>query len=47
MLSFKNYPQIGENIFSDLDLQTLLNCQFVCQDWKEVLENPYFWLKPV
>ena len=45
MLSFKSYPQIGEIIFSYLDLQTLLNCQFVCQDWKEVLENPHFWLK--
>ena len=45
MMKFESYPEIGEKIFSYLDLQTLLNCQSVCQDWKEFLENPYFWLK--
>ena len=45
MMKFESYPEIGEKIFSYLDLQTLLSCQNVCQDWKQVLENPYFWLK--
>ena len=45
MMNFENHLEIGEKIFSYLDLQTLLSCQNVCQDWKKVLENPYFWLK--
>ena len=44
-IPFTNHPEIGENIFNYLDLQDLLNCQLVCHDWKNVLENPYFWLK--
>ena len=44
-IKFENHPEIGEKIFSYLDLQTLIKCQFVCHDWKQVLENPYFWLK--
>ena len=44
-IKFENHPEIGEKIFSYLDLQTLIKCQFVCHDWKNVLENPYFWLK--
>ena len=45
IIKFENHPNIGEYIFSHFDLQSLLNCQFVCKDWKEFLENPYFWLK--
>ena len=45
MIAFENYPEIGEKIFSYLDLKTLLKIPIVCQDWKQVLENPYFWLK--
>ena len=45
MFQFENYPEIGERIFSYLDLKTLLNCSSVCKDWKQVLESPYFWLK--
>ena len=43
IIPFTNHPEIGENIFNYLDLQDLLNCQLVCQDWKHVLEDPYFW----
>ena len=45
IIKFENHPNIGEYIFSHLDWQSLLSCQFVCQDWKQVLQNPYFWLK--
>ena len=45
IIKFENHPEIGEYIFSHLDWQSLLSCQFVCQDWKQVLQNPYFWLK--
>ena len=45
MIQFENHPEIGEKIFNYLDSRTLLNCQFVCQDWKQFLQNPYFWLK--
>ena len=36
---------IGENIFQNLDYQSLVTCQNVCQTWKIMLENPTFWLK--
>ena len=45
MIMFENHPEIGENIFSYLDLPSLQICQLVCKDWKQVLENPTFWLK--
>ena len=45
MFQFENYPEVGERIFSYLDLKTLLKCSSVCKDWKQVLESPYFWLK--
>ena len=41
-----NYPGIGDKIFSNLDHQTLLNCELVCKQWMKFFEeNPYFWLK--
>ena len=45
IMKFENHPEIGDKIFNYLDSKTLLNCQFVCQDWKQFLQNPYFWLK--
>ena len=45
IIKFENHPEIGEYVFSHLDLQSLVSCQSVCQDWKQFLENPYFWLK--
>ena len=36
---------IGENIFQNLDYQSLVTCQNVCQTWKIILKNPEFWIK--
>ena len=36
---------IGEKIFQNLDYQSLVICQNVCQTWKIILENPDFWIK--
>ena len=36
---------IGEKIFQNLDYQSLVICQNVCQTWKIILENPEFWIK--
>ena len=36
---------IGENIFQNLDYQSLVTCQNVCQTWKIILENPEFWIR--
>ena len=36
---------IGEKIFQNLDYQSLVICQNVCQTWKIIIENPDFWIK--
>ena len=35
---------IGLNIFKNLDHQSLLNCLNVNQEWRNILNNPRFWL---
>ena len=42
---FQRFPKIGDQIMSQLDLPTLLNCTLVCKDWNSFLNDPYFWLK--
>ena len=42
---FQRFPKIGDQIMSQLDLPTLLNCTLVCKDWNSFLDDPYFWLK--
>ena len=42
---FQNFPHIGEMIFSDLELPTLLNCRMVSKTWNNFFNNPNFWLK--
>ena len=46
---FTNYglAHIGENIFQNLDYQSLVLCQNVCHTWKFFLDldNPHFWIK--
>ena len=42
---FQNFPHIGEQIFSALELPALLNCRLVCKSWNDVLNSPSFWLK--
>ena len=36
---------IGLNIFKSLDHQSLLNCRNVNQEWRNLLNNPRFWLE--
>ena len=42
---FQRFPKIGDQIMSQLDLPTLLNCTLVCKDWNSFLNDPFFWLK--
>ena len=42
---FQRFPKIGDQIMSQLDLPTLLNCTLVCKDWNSFLNDPHFWLK--
>ena len=45
---FTNNPglqHVAENIFLLLDPKTLGSCQLVNRSWKNILENPRFWLK--
>ena len=40
------FPYIGEKIFTYLDFESLLNCTFVCQIWKEFVDrHENWWLK--
>ena len=36
---------IGETIFQQLDINSLVQCRRVKKSWKETLDNPRFWLK--
>ena len=36
---------IGEMIFQNLDYQSLVMSQNVCQTWEVILDNPQFWIK--
>ena len=35
---------IAENIFAHLDHENLLKCQEVNKYWKNILDNPQFWI---
>ena len=45
MATFERIQHIGENIFKRLKMEDLLNCRLICASWKNILDNPYFWLK--
>ena len=48
MENFFNNPglnHIGGLIFEQLDHESLEFCSKVCLDWKNMLDNPKFWLK--
>ena len=36
---------ISKLIFNCLDMKTLLNCRKVSKNWKNVLDDPWFWFK--
>ena len=36
---------ISEDIFKLLDMNSLMNCRLVKSSWKNVLDQPIFWLK--
>ena len=36
---------ISEDIFKLLDMNSLINCRLVKSSWKNVLDQPIFWLK--
>ena len=45
MATFTGIQHIGERIFNSLRLKDVLNCRSVCQSWKQILDNPNYWLK--
>ena len=45
MDTFEGFQHIGEKIFNCLTAQDLLNCRLTSKSWKNVLDNPTFWLK--
>ena len=36
---------ISEDILQLLDIDSLMNCRLVNSSWKEILDQPIFWLK--
>ena len=45
MATFEGMPHITKIILSFLKREDLLNCRILCQSWKQILDNPKFWLK--
>ena len=43
-MDISGFPHITEKIFKYLDLESALNCRFVCSNWKQILENAMMWL---
>ena len=44
MASFERIPHIGEKIFMSLTGKDILKCRLVCQSWKQIQDDPIFWL---
>ena len=47
MDNFEGIQHIGENIFNCLTAQDLLNCRLTSKSWKNILDNPMFWLRKI
>ena len=45
MATFEGMPHITKIILSFLKREDLLNCRILCKSWKQILDNPKFWLK--
>ena len=44
MSTLEEFHNIREKIFNFLPTEDILNCRLVNQAWKEILDNPTFWL---
>ena len=44
MSTLEEFQNIREKIFNFLPTEDILNCRLVNQAWKEILDNPTFWL---
>ena len=44
MSTLEEFQNIREKILSFLPTEDILNCRLVNQAWKEILDNPTFWL---
>ena len=42
--ALEEFQNIREKIFNFLPTEDILNCRLVNQAWKEILDNPTFWL---
>ena len=45
MASLRGLDHIGEKIFKFHQGKDILNFRLVCKSWKDILENPMYWLK--
>ena len=45
MAIFEGMPHITKIILSFLNGEDLLYCRILCRSWKQILDNPKFWLK--
>ena len=44
MSTLEEFQNIREKILNFLPTEDILNCRLVNQAWKEILDNPTFWL---
>ena len=45
MANLQGLDHIGEKIFKFHQSKDILNFRLVCKSWKQILENPIYWLK--
>jgi hypothetical protein len=43
ILSSEGLAHIAENIFNQLDVENLVNCEFVCKLWRKFINNVKLW----
>ena len=44
-LSTQVFNNVGNKVFVQLNYQDILNCRNVCLQWKNVVDDPFLWLK--
>ena len=45
MATFSGIQHIAEKVFNSVPSDDILNCRSICRNWKQILDNPKFWLK--
>ena len=45
MATFSGIQHIGEKVLNSVPSGDILSCRIICKSWKQILDNPKFWLK--